>query len=192
MENIQASSSKPSCMKRERQIWDKECTVQLCREILLLRPYQNRKGSVESKSTWNTINKNMYKLSNFDFDVKAMRDHFNGIREKRKAELNKDKIKTGLGDVEFTELQVLLDEINDDIEKEAELHENETEAKRNAVDVEKAKATEVRQKAMETFGETRKRNKENGENEAEPSSKRRSGAETLRYLQERTEHLRNA
>ena len=43
------------------------------------------------------------------------------------------------------------------------------------MDVEKAKAVEVRQKAMETFGKMRKRNKEN---EVEPSSKRRSGSET--------------
>ena len=98
--------------------------------------------------------------------------------------------------MEFTEFQVLLDEINDNLEKDAELHENETEAKRYAVDVEKAKAAEVRHNAMETFGETRKRNKENRESEADmaspPSSKRRSGSETLRYLQEGTEQLRKS
>ena len=144
MENIQASFSKPSGMKRKHQIWDKEWSVKFyCLDRINIRK------EIENA---NTINKNIYKLTNFDFDWKAMRDHFNGIHEKRKAELNKDKIKTRLGDVEFMELQVLLDEINNDLEKEAELHENEMETKQNAVDVEKAKAVEVRQNVMQTFG----------------------------------------
>ena len=83
------------------------------------------------------------------------------------------------------DLQVLLDEIHEDTERENELHANETEAKRINDEAEKLRAEEVRTKPTETFGDTLKRNKKNGDEYCDVTSPpsettRRSGSESPR------------
>ena len=58
------------------------------------------------------------------------------------------------------------------------------EVKREALAHEKRKALEMRDRAMERLGETRKRNQEEGEEEMKAVTKRRrrSGGDTLEWL----------
>ena len=111
--------------KRERRNWTKEWSVHLCRELCLTCPYEHEPGSKNSVTAWNEVTKNMWKIEGFLFDVKAIRDHYNGLQRKRRAVVNNEKKLSGVV-VELTELQVLLDEIYDDVQKEKELMAGKT------------------------------------------------------------------
>ena len=67
--------------------------------------------------------------------------------------------------------------------------ENQSEAKREAVVNEKKQALEMRDRALERIGETRKRNKEERAEKKKTvgRKRRRSGGEMLEWLKERTE-----
>ena len=97
------------------------------------------KGSEESAIAWAHITENMGQLEGFSFSTKAIRHHFNQLLTKRKAQVNAEKRASGIN-VELTELQVLLDEIKDDMEKCKEMILSETEQKRLA-DLEEKKKT---------------------------------------------------
>ena len=67
-----------------------------------------------------------------------------------------------------------------------------TKKKKKNEDNEKAKAEEVRKIAMETHGQSKKRESEQGEDAdiKSPSLKRRTGTKTLRFLMEKTELMK--
>ena len=187
----------PPAKGKQRRPWPADLSDKLCREVFFLRPYSYPPRSNERKDTWNLIYDNLWSLPDFKtlgFELKAVKDHLDGLIRKRAAEVKKESTLTGLGDaVDKTPLQDLLDQLSEDIEKETELQTEKTDAKRTNDEKEKEKAVEVRQKAMESMGETRKRNRENGDSETTPpSAKRRSGTETLMYLQEKSAALQKS
>ena len=56
------------------------------------------------------------------FETKAVKEHLTGILAKRKAQVRKDDKETGLGEEkQRTELQVLLDELTEDMEREEDI-----------------------------------------------------------------------
>ena len=160
--NGEVGSTVSAKTKRERRTWPAELSVRLCREVVFLRPYQFVPRSEERTSTWELIIDNLRSLSEYKemtFETKAVKEHLTGILAKRKAQVRKDDKETGLGEEkQRTELQVLLDELIEDMEREEEIHRLKTNEKKNADDKEKEQALEVRKKAMESLGQTRKRN----------------------------------
>ena len=69
-------------VKRERRSWDN-----LCREILLERPYQHRPGSKESGAVWGNVTNELAEMDGFCFATKVIRDHYNGLQATRRAEV---------------------------------------------------------------------------------------------------------
>ena len=79
------------------------------------------------------------------------------------------------------------------MEREEEIHRLKTNEKKNADDKEKEQALEVRKKAMDSLGQTRKRNGDPDESShSAKCTNRRSGSETLTYLREKTEALQKS
>ena len=105
---------------------------------------------------------------------------------KRKAQKNIEEKASGI-EIEENEIDVILDEILEDVEMCRELSNTQSEAKRLADLDEKERAEEIRNTAMETYGETKKRKNEGDDDLTSPRQKRRSGTETLRFLTERNE-----
>ena len=162
----------------------------MCREILLIRPYQYSKGSKENAVGWQKITDNLNEnLENFNVLTKAIRDHFNLLISKRKTKKNEEDRASGIS-VEEKEIDVLLDEILDDINDCKEVLANKNEAKKRVDDQEKEKGAEMRLRAMETFGESQKRKNEDGDDISPPRQKRRNGTETFAFLTERNEIAR--
>ena len=178
-------------MKRERRTWNKFWSLQLCRELTIERPYQHRPGSKESATAWANVTAQLGKMDGFCFATKSIRDHYNGLQQTRRAEVAGERKLTGVN-IELNELQIALDELFDDTQKEKELSVERDEGKRKKDEDEKMKSEEIRKTAMETHGQTKKR-KHNDGDESEiisPSQKRRTGTETLRFLREKTNRTR--
>ena len=190
-DNIAANGNDTSIVKRERRSWNKLWSIQLCREIFLERPYQHRPGSKESGAAWGNVTNELAKMDGFCFATKAIRDHHNGLQATRRAEVAEEKRLSGVN-IELNELQIALDELFDDTQKEKELSVGRDEEKKKNEDNEKAKAEEVRKIAMETHGQSKKRESEQGEDAdiKSPSLKRRTGTETLRFLMEKNELMK--
>ena len=106
--------------------------------------------------------------------------------------MNAEVRESGTGTEEVPEIKHLLDEIIADIDKYNEIDADKNDARKAKETVEKECAAETRKRVMETYGETRKRNKEEGYNSPSPSPsvKRRSGTETLRFLMEKQEQAK--
>ncbi|CAB4039341.1 Hypothetical predicted protein, partial [Paramuricea clavata] len=90
---------------------------------------------------------------------------------------------TGEGGDELTEREELLEELMQ-IEEETDLHmEEENIARKEVIEMEKAKGTEMRERAMECFGESRKRLAE--QLGKEKGAKRRTSGEVFEWLGKR-------
>ena len=163
-----------------------------CREVLVIQPYLYSNGSKESAGAWSEITMNLGQLDGFAFTTKAIRDHHNGLINSRRAKVNAEVRETGTGTEEVPEIERLLDEIIADIDKYNEINADKNDARKAKETVEKERAAETRKRAMETYGERRKRNKEEGYDSPSPSPsvKRRSGTGTLRFLMEKQEQAK--
>ena len=92
----------------------------------------------------------------------------------------------GGGD-ELTEKEELLEELMQ-IEEETELHmEEENIARKEVVEMEKAKGSAMRERAMECFGESRKRLAEQLGKDKEAKKTRRTSGEVFEWLGKRVE-----
>ena len=100
-----------------------------------------------------------------------------------KAKLSKEERESGGGESDLSETERLVKELI----VLSEESEKRNEAKREAVANEKKQALEMRDRALERLGETRKRNEEEKEEEKQTvtEKRRRSGGETLEWLRER-------
>ena len=91
----------------------------------------------------------------------------------------------------MTEVEVLLEELVELESKSEKVAEQQNEEKKAAAEKEKKQATEMRQRALERFGKTRKRQTETEKEEGKKETKRRrSGEGALEWLKEKGESLR--
>ena len=71
-------------------------------------------------------------MDGFCFATKAIRDHYNGLQATRRAEVAGEKRLSGVN-IELNELQIALDELFDDTQKEKELSVGRDEEKKPSV-----------------------------------------------------------
>ena len=173
--------------------WSEEHDLILCREILMIQPYQYRSGSKESGSAWTCISSELNNIAEVKFNTsqKSVRDRYKLLLDKH----NK-KMRAQLGASGSNEVPTELDDILENIKGEAEtfIHgfekaAEEMSAKKKA-DTENAE--EIRQKAME--GLKRKRSTGSSSSTSSPIDdespkrcKRNNGSETLIYLRSKAE-----
>ena len=104
--------------------------------------------------------------------------------------MSKELKESGGGDEEQSELERLVEELvtlRDESDKRAD---DQSEAKKEAMANEKKQAIEMRERALERFGETRKRNDDEQEAEKKTTKRRRTGGEAMEWLKEKAEVLR--
>ena len=164
--------------------WTPVHDLELAKEMLAERPFDYPKGSREIGAVWKKIVSNLNANKDIQFNVnttRAVRDRYQLLETKSKRNVRKELNASGI-DVEPTELDTAMEDLvayfenqeaNAGIEKEAKLQNNENE---------KAKAEDVRLKALETFAETKKRKSEAS---GKPNPRRRMVA--VQYLQEKSE-----
>ena len=166
----------------------------MCRQILAEQPYQYRKYSKELCETWDAVQRALTVIDEFALiSTRQIRDHFDYLIKNRKKNKNAEKKLSGV-EINLTDLDKLLDEIIDDIEGCAARLEEKDDERRVEEERETQAALDVRNSAMESFAETRKRRSSTGSegNEEASSSKapRRTGKETIQFLSEQSEMKR--
>ena len=157
-----------------------------------MNPFKHRKGSVERGTAWKKIASNLNASSNMKFAVSrsSVRNYLVLPQKKYRKKMRQEKQPSGISP-EKTELDELIEEINDIEEMAASEHQEAGRIKQDKADQDKNKACDMRRKAMETLGETKKRQaQDEKENQREDKRKRRSGGDTIEYLKERYAHER--
>ena len=151
--------------------------------------FDAKAGSRERGSAWQSVaaSLNCHSAQGFNVNQRSVRDRFNILARKVKAKLSKEERESGGGESEMSETEKLVEELIVLSEESEKRTEDQSEAKREAVANEKKQALEMRERALERLGETRKRNEEEKEEEKKQVTKkrRRSGGETLEWLRER-------
>ena len=165
-------------------IWNEEKDELLCREILVVNVFCGTKRSTVARGAkWEKVAENLNKLQDvyFKVDKRAVRDRYNNLaRDLRKKIKNEEKA-SGI-ETDMTNLEKALEDL---IERE-----DAAESEQRVVDDQKKQdrenATDMRKRAMESIGQTKKRKESNDdENEGRKFKKRSSGNATVAYLREK-------
>ena len=169
-------------------VWNGEKDELLCREVLLFEPYQFKERTRERGNAWRAIADNLNAITTHQFrvDSRAVRERFAHIIARFERSTKDDQKATGTSP-EVTLLDQALQDITERMaEAEASLKTDSQNVK-DKNSREKHEAEEIRQRAVENLGETRKRESQEGTSSKTPKKTRSSGSETLQYLREKSE-----
>ncbi|CAB3999713.1 nucleoporin GLE1-like [Paramuricea clavata] len=148
----------------------------------------NTKESAEIGSAWTTIANELNAVQEIRFCVtqKAVRDRMKLLVERHKKKTREEESPSGISP-EQSDIYEALDTIIELIDDAEQHFEKDPYEKQQKIENNRKQAEELRVKAMESYGESRKRQLESGESEPKPRRKRATGGETLVYLQEKSE-----
>ena len=156
--------------------WNEEKEVLLAREILVTEPYRFKEKSKERGQSWQRVCENLNKLEGFTTTSRSVRDRFKLLEGRYKKKMNDERRQSGIDVPEMSEIDSLLEEIV--------LRKTEAEnVNKDKVTKEKELGEDVRQRALETFKETKERN----EGEPKPKKTRNTGCDTVVFLREKME-----
>ena len=139
--------------------WTTKYDILLLKEILVSELHKFRKSSNERGRIWTLIASNLNEIDEVKFWVnqRGVRERFEAIQErylqKTKSEVNASGISS-----EATEVDELMEEITEKIKLADANRESDDKTKR--IEKEQQQALDIRKKAMETFGATKKRSVE--------------------------------
>ena len=156
--------------------WNEEKEVLLAREILVTEPYRFKEKSKERGQSWQRVCENLNKLEGFTTTSRSVRDRFKLLEGRYKKKMNDERRQSGIDVPEMSEIDSLLEEIV--------LRKTEAEnVNKDKVTKEKELGEDVRQRALETFKETKERN----EGEPKPKKTRNTGCDTVEFSREKME-----
>ena len=168
--------------------WTETHDILLCREILLMKPYQFKPGTKESGTAWTSVSDDLNAInlsgSSFSTTQKSVRDRHKLLLDKFKKMVRQQEGSSGTNE-EQTELDNLLENIKEEVEVAVQNHAKNTLVKEQSLQNDSEKAQDIRQKAMESLSESRKR--KGIDSEQSHKSKRNTGSETMSYLINRSE-----
>ena len=167
--------------------WSTDHDILFCHEILLVNPYQAKKGTNYRSSLWEKIAISLVKCSTLKFvvDKRSVRDHIAVLINRYKKKMRAEANASGIAPDEPSELDSMLEEIVA-LEETAVLDQQVIDdEKRDSLEKDREKAQDMRHKAMEKLSETTKC-KAIEENK-EVKKKRHSAFDTLEYLKEKNE-----
>ena len=161
--------------------WTKQHDKALLGEMTISDLFQYKKGTPERGQLWDSIAGNLNAMDYPKFKVakRSCRDRWTLLRTKYKRRMSEEIQATGI-DAEVGELDEIIEDL---IGKEDAAIDSNKEGKKKA-EADKKAAEEIRIKAMERFGNTRKRGGEDGE-EGAKKKKRRSGSDAVEFLREK-------
>ena len=164
--------------------WTEEHNIILCRDVLFENPYKYKKGSPQRSETWRKIVDILNKCATpqFNVDHRAVRDHLNVLVNKHKKKIRAEERASGISPDEPSELDELIQQIIA-LEESAP---TDTCSKDKAEKDDRAKAEDVRMKAMERLSQTKKRELEE-DGEDKPKRRRRTTGDAMEYLKERAQ-----
>lgn len=161
---------------------EEEHDVLLCREILVSQPFKFKERTVERGKIWDEIANrlNNYQTLKFRVNKRSVRERFKLMKEKFKRKIQDEEKASGIDVEPASELEQALEDI---CALEESLPEEVMDSKQAKAEANKLKAEEIRQKAMESFGQTEAR-----EGQEKPAKeKRRGGNDSIQLLREKSE-----
>ena len=166
--------------------WTTDHDVIMCREVLVSEPYKFKPRTPERGQSWESVAQQLNSIHQPSFRVTArsVRDRLTLLSTKYAQKSRMEEKASGI-EVEQTELDSLLEEILER-EKEAKKDlESKDRDKKSKVEKEKATAEEVRKRALERMAKPKV---EDQENKQKKPKVRRSTAEAIDYLRERSDN----
>ena len=121
----------------------------------------------------------------FEVTARGVRDRFTLFSRRHKSKTYREIKGSGTGGEELTEYEILIEDmiaLSEDSDKKVE---SEAENAKSNTNADRQKALEIRKKAMETMGESKKRLVV--DEEVKEKKKRRSVVDTMSWLKEKTE-----
>ncbi|CAB4021200.1 Hypothetical predicted protein [Paramuricea clavata] len=155
MAETNKQSSKSQVMIKAMK-WTDQHDLELIKEILTERPFDNPKGSRRIGLVWERIVDNLNSRADIVFklkDIRAVRDRYNLLAKKYKKKEREEINASGIGTDEPSELENAIEEAVVLFESQEEDREKEKTAK----DEDRSQAEDVRLVALETARETAKR-----------------------------------
>ena len=173
--------------------WTKDHDLLLIREVLAVDPYSQLKGSRERAKLWEEIAMSLNSVSvpQFSVTVRSVRDRVNLVLiKKHKKKVVEENKASGITPNEPSEFELGMDEICENAEAADRDQQVISEEKKANLEKEKKQVEDMRAKALEKVGETKKRVAVSDDGSGEPGKKekrsRRSGTETIAYLKEKS------
>ena len=122
-------------------------------------------------------------------DTRAVRNRYNHLSQKLRKKLKDEEKASGI-DTEMSEVETALEEIIEKEDATEQAQKCETDGKKKMKERDRETAQDMRKKAMERLGQTKKRQIADQENGEGINKKRRSnGSDTLVYLREKNDML---
>lgn len=167
--------------------WTEQHDIYLCRELLLLKPYQFKPGTKESGAAWTSVatDLNVVKEISFTVNQKSVRDRTKLLLDKFKRRMREEENSSGTVQEE-TEIDQLLADIKSESDEAAERYESMNTNKQKEIEKAKENAESIRLLAMENLSDTQKR-KIVDDNSPISHKRRNSGSETLTFLMAKLE-----
>ena len=167
--------------------WTTVHDVLLCREMLAINPFQTKRKTTQRAKMWETIAQHLEEIDEpkFKVTIRSVRDRYSLLARKFRKQVQSEKNASGIVP-ELSELDVLLEELTALEDLSESDKDNETVEKNRKAEHDRAKAAEVRKKAMEKLSDTRKRKSQEEDESGNVKKKfRRSSGDTLVYLKEK-------
>ena len=172
-------------MQRDVFVWKEVHNEHLITELLVFEPHNQKPGSKERGLAWKLITENLNSLPDQGCRVTArsVRDRFLKLLENFKKNETAEKRASGIAGAEYNRLYRGLQDISERME-EAQLTWEEAKVKDKVnEDNENKRADDMRKKAVERLGETRKR-KEEEDGTAETPKKRKRASEAVMLMEQ--------
>lgn len=179
--------------------WTKDHDILLVREVLAVDPFSEPKGSRERSSLWEVISFHLNAVPDPKFAVNArsVRDRINlTLIKKYKKKMSEEEKASGIEGDPPSEFDNAMEEICEKSDAADKEQQNQSKGKKEKIEKEKKEAEEMRNRALERVGETRKKQQLDAgcaDPDVKPGKRvRRSGAETIDYLKEQAKVSKRA
>ena len=134
--------------------WTDEHDVLMLREMIVSDVFSFKKGSVGRGDAWDSIAEKLNQIDSPQFRIKdkrGVRDRWVLLRRIFRLKIREEEAASGVVVEDLTEKEVLIEEL---IDREDTIKPDDN---RLSVQQDKDKAEDIRKKAMESMGETKKR-----------------------------------
>ena len=166
--------------------WTDEHDVLMLREMIVSDVFSFKKGSVSRGDAWDSIAEKLNQIDSPQCrskDKRGVRERWVLLRRKFRSKIREEEAASASGVIveDLTEKEVLIEEL---IEREDTIKPDDN---RLSVQQDKDKAEDIRKKAMESMGETKKRKLSRGttdEDQPTTSSRKKCAQPLVDFLRE--------
>ena len=160
--------------------WTEDHDLLLMREMMISDLFLYKKGSPNRGLVWDSIVENLNLIETPVFglkDKRSVRDRWTLLKTKYKKKTREEEAASDVDDL--TERESLIEELCD---KEESFVDVDSVRKQK----EKINAEDIRMKALERMGETKKRTSREFDGDSKPKKTRRGTSELVEYLKQRS------